>query len=153
MKRRIVGTPMVGDSDLSKTREPGGPADNDEDLDNSAKSSRELWPTKRGYSFQRTLLSAPNWYVFLWISLHPVTLELLQLLNSDLETSIGPHWMLRFESQLLDVKYGTELRNPAMLATQSTCHCCRLVHRGKESPWILSRTSRNLQNRDLPASQ
>jgi len=33
VKRRIVGTPMVGDSDLSKTREPGGPADDDEDLD------------------------------------------------------------------------------------------------------------------------
>jgi len=33
VKHRIVGAPMVGDSDLSKTREPGGPADDDEDLD------------------------------------------------------------------------------------------------------------------------
>jgi hypothetical protein len=33
MKCRIVGTATVGDSDLSKTHEPGGPADGNEDLD------------------------------------------------------------------------------------------------------------------------
>jgi hypothetical protein len=37
VKPRIVGTPMVRDSDLSKTRQPGGPTDDDEDCDKQEK--------------------------------------------------------------------------------------------------------------------
>ena len=58
-----------------------------------------------------------------------------------------------YRPSISESKDATELRHRAMLATESTCHCCRLLHLGKESPWTLSWTSRNQQHRAIPASQ
>jgi hypothetical protein len=88
---RIVGTPMVGDSDPSKTCKQGGPVQGSSDLDKLCKKSQKPRPITGRYTSLRTLCAVAKWIVCGMITISQVTSELFALLNSYLETTIALH--------------------------------------------------------------